>query len=118
MKNAKFTKQAVVMHQTLSRVGSLLKIGKKREVNSLTSEKRTLLGMAVKFPWRNYFNFDGLKKCVRAKKTLGWFGYVSEKEHSYRAVTFWCDSDKAAKKTEAFILERVRNLTLGQIVHL
>ena len=115
MKNAKFTKQAVVMHQTLSRVGSLLQIGKKGGEFIDFSERDSWYGRHI--PSAKLLNFDGLKKCVQAKKKpLGWFGYVSEKEHSYRAVTFWCDSDKAAKKTEAFILKRVRNGPPGKSV--
>jgi hypothetical protein len=116
MKNAKLTKHAVEMHQTLSRVASQLKFGSSGGENiNFGDGDSAWYGRHI--PSGKLLDFDGLKSCVEAQKSpLGWFGYQSEKEHSERAVTFWCGSDEAAKNTQAFIDERMRNGPPGKSV--
>jgi hypothetical protein len=108
MNNGQHTKQAVAMHQTLSAVASRLKLGRKGNEEINGDGESVWYGR--KIPNKVLLNSLGLKNRVQAQGThMGWFGYQSGTGHGERAVTFWCGTDEAAKNTQAFILERMRD---------
>ena len=112
MNNTQHTVQAVAMHQTLSHVASTLELGNRGGENI---EDGVYVWYGRNISYKVLLNSLDLKKCIQAPATrLGWFGYQSGMGHSQRAVTFCCGSDEAAKNTQAFMRERMRNGPPGE----
>jgi hypothetical protein len=113
MNNTQHTVQAVAMHQTLSHVASTLELGNRGGENIGGDGVYVWYGRNISY--KVLLNSLDLKKCIQAPATrLGWFGYQSGMGHSQRAVTFCCGSDEAAKNTQAFMRERMRNGPPGE----
>lgn len=108
MNNAQHTKEAVAMHQTLSSVASRLKFGNSGGEDINWEGDEAWYGRNI--PNRRLRGFINLEIDVKAEgDVMGWFGYQSGPGHCERAVWFYCGSEQAAKRTQTFILECVRN---------
>lgn len=109
MHNAQHTKEAVIMHQTLSDLASRLNFGNSSGEDINWDDDGAWYGRNI--PNKRLPRFSDLHTEVQAKEgPMGWFGYQSGTGHFERAMWFYCGSETAARTTHAFILERIPHL--------
>ena len=104
MHNAKHTKSAVLMHQTLEKAASQLGLRKTGPSFGTEDDRHYWYGRDI--PTGKLVGFSKLEDLIRPKDGTGWFGYESGPDRSQLAIWFYCGSEEAAKETKTFVEAR------------